>query len=152
MTDFEVQDLPEQHVAQRRAVVDQEHLREFFDNAFPEVWLALEAQGLSPAGPPYARYHGMPGETVDVEAGFPVEGFTGSADVAPGVLPACRAAVGLHVGAYEGLADTWEAMMRWGAEQGLQRAGDDFWEVYLSDPGAEPDPSRWRTQLVQPVR
>jgi AraC family transcriptional regulator len=152
VTDFEVQHLPEQRVAVRRAVVEQGHLREFFDDAFPQVWLALQAQGLAPTGPPYARYHGMPGETMDVEVGFPVEGFTGTDEVVAAVLPACRAAVGVHVGAYEGLPGTWEAMMRWGAEQGLERAGDDFWEVYLSDPGSEPDPSRWRTQLVQPVR
>ena len=42
-------------------------------------------------------------------------------------------------------------MQEWGREQGLQRSGDSFWEVYLSDPGREPDPAQWRTQLVQPV-
>lgn len=152
MSDFEVRDLPEQTVAVRRATVEQGRLREFFDTAFPEVWMAVQSQGLAPAGPPFARYHGMPGNEMDVEAGFPVVGFTGTDDVQASTLPACRAAVAVHVGPYEGLADTWDALMRWGGEHQLQRAGDDFWEIYLSDPGTEPDPSTWRTQLVQPVQ
>jgi AraC family transcriptional regulator len=151
MNDFEVRDLAEQAVATRRAEVPAEQLRDFFDESLPTVWRAVQAQGLSPAGPPFARYHGMPAQTVDVETGFPVEGFVTAGDVQSTVLPACRAAVAMHVGPYEGLAQTWEALMRWSVEQGLTRAGDDFWEVYLSDPGAEPDPSSWRTQLVQPV-
>ncbi len=29
---------------------------------------------------------------------------------------------------------------------------DDAWEVYLSDPTAQPDPATWRTEIVQPYR
>jgi effector-binding domain-containing protein len=152
MTEFEVRDLAELAVATRRDQVPAEGLRDFFDESLPAVWMAVQTQGLSPAGPPFARYHGMPGATVDVETGFPVQGFTSAGDVQATTLPACRAAVAVHVGSYDGLAHTWEALMGWAGEQGLQRQGDDFWEVYLTDPGTEPDPSTWRTQLVQPIQ
>ena len=59
--------------------------------------------------------------------------------------PGGRAAVAVHVGPYEGLADTWGRLLGWLAEQGLQ-PGPEMWEEYLSPP--EGDPATWRTRLV----
>ncbi len=56
----------------------------------------------------------------------------------------------LHVGPYETLDQTYGALMGWIAEQGRSVAGP-MWEVYWSDPGAEPDPTRWRTEVIVPV-
>jgi hypothetical protein len=36
-------------------------------------------------------------------------------------------------------------------ELGGELAGN-AWEVYLSDPSAQPDPATWRTEIVQPYR
>ena len=64
----------------------------FFDRAFAAVSAAIEAQGLQPAGPPFALYHGMPTDTVDAEAGFPVStAIAPENGVLAGALPACRA-------------------------------------------------------------
>jgi effector-binding domain-containing protein len=152
VTDFDIRDLPEQDTVARRALVPAADLRQFFDETYSSVWAAIAGQGLRVTGPPFALYHGMPGETIDLEAGFPVEGtFRERGDLRAGVLPGCRVIVGMHIGPYERLASTWMAMQEWGREQGLERSGDSFWEVYVSDPRAEPDPEQWRTQLVQPV-
>ena len=35
--------------------------------------------------------------------------------------------------------------------EGLEGAGAP-WEVYVTDPGAEPDQSKWRTEIFFPVR
>ena len=35
--------------------------------------------------------------------------------------------------------------------EGLE-AGGAPWEVYVTDPGAEPDKSKWRTDIFFPVR
>ena len=152
MTDFEIRDLPKQATVIRRALVPAADLSQFFDQTYSNLWAAIEEPGLRVTGPPFALCHGMPGEMIDIEAGFPADGtFRERDDLKAGVLPGCRAIVGTHVGPYEGLATTWTAMQEWGREQGLQRSGDSFWEIYLSDPGSEPDPGRWRTQLVQPI-
>lgn len=151
MTEFEIQDLPEQATAVRRAAIPAAELRQFFDETFPMLWGAIEGQDVQAVGPPFAMYHGMPGEVVDLEIGFPVDGaFAPRDELKAGVLPGGRAIVGMHVGPYETLPSTWAAMQEWGAQRGA-RPSDTFWEVYLSDPGAEPDPNQWRTQLVQPV-
>ncbi|MET3368384.1 UNVERIFIED_CONTAM: hypothetical protein ABIE34_001624 [Jeotgalibacillus campisalis] len=49
---------------------------------------AEQARNASLMGPPFAMYHGMPTDTVDVEAGFPVTpDFSAAGDVVNGRLP-----------------------------------------------------------------
>jgi effector-binding domain-containing protein len=147
-----VQEMPAQPVAACRARVPVAGLREFFDRAYPLVVSALAAQGVAPAGPPFGAYRDMSGGEVEVEAGFPVAGPVADAgEVRGGTLPACRAAVAVHVGPYEDLGAAWGELRAWVEREGLHPAGGVVWEVYESDPGAEPDPSGWRTRLVQPV-
>ena len=42
------------------------------------------------------------------------------------------------MGPYDALRQTWAALTEWMSSQGLQPAGAP-WEVYVTDPGAEPD-------------
>ena len=51
---------------------------------------------------------------------------------------------------YDRMHKTYAEMQVWMAKQGLSPA-DHMWEVYLSDPSTEPDPSTWRTQIFWPV-
>ena len=79
-------------------------LSEFFGRAFGTVMTAAQAQGVPLAGPPFALYRGMPTETVDVEAGFPVKaGFSGTEGVANGTLPEAEAFEAVHLGPYDTL-------------------------------------------------
>jgi hypothetical protein len=70
--DLKIVELQEQPTAVVREQVAVNALPEFFGRAFAAVSAAMEAQGVQPAGPPFALYRGMPTEIVDVEAGFPV--------------------------------------------------------------------------------
>ena len=152
MADFELIELPEQATVVRRAQLPTSELSTFFRSVYGDVWEALTRQGLRVVGEPFAAYHGMPSDTVDVEAGVAVEGtFTGDGDVQASVLPAVRAAVATHVGPYEGLGETWTALQEWAVAHGHKQARDMFWETYLTDPREEPDPAAWRTRLVLPV-
>ena len=67
------------------------------------------------------------------------------------VLPACEAAVAIHTGPYDGLADAHAAMEQFLDEHQLAKAGAPR-EVYLTDPGEVPDPAQWKTQVIWPVR
>ena len=78
----------------------------------------------------------------------PVEG---TERVRPGELPAGQVATVTHMGPYEQLGQTWSALMKWMEEEGLQAAGAP-WEVYVTDPGEEPDQSKWRTDIFFPIR
>lgn len=39
----------------------------------------------------------------------------------------------------------------WIAEHGHERRGGG-WAIYWTDPGIEPDPEKWRTQILVPIR
>lgn len=135
---------PQPTLAQRRTV-SQADIGPAMGEMLPAVFHAIIGQGQHPAGPPYSRYHSMPPE-VDFEAGCPVvdpveagEGFVS------GELPGGRAASIVHTGPYDGLGEAWQALYAWVAAEG--HTATAAWEVYLTDPGQEPDPAKWQTRL-----
>ena len=147
--DVEIVELQEQPTAVVREQVAMTALPEFFGRAFAEVSAAMEAQGVQLTGPPFALYRGMPTETVDVEAGFRVSTTIEAANgVRAGIMPPCRAVQAMHVGSYDTLGTTYEAVKQRMYEEGLT-ASDDMWEYYLSDQTT--DPAIWRTLVVWPV-
>jgi effector-binding domain-containing protein len=147
--DMKIVELQEQPTAVVREQVAMSALPEFFGRAYAAVSAALEAQSIQQAGPPFALYRGMPTEIVDVEAGFPVSTTVAAASgVRGGILPACRAVQAMHVGSYDTLGTTYEAVKQRMNEEGL-KASDDMWEYYLSDRST--DPATWRTLVVWPV-
>ena len=71
-----------------RATVTAADLPGLFARALQAVLVAMEAQGTLPAGEPFAYYHNLPDEPVDVEVGFPMLGaFVAAGEVVPGELP-----------------------------------------------------------------
>ncbi len=120
--------------------------------AFSTVAEFLATLGSHPSGPPFARYHPLGSERFEVAAGFPVPtSIEGAGDVQALVLPGGPAASTVHVGPYDAMMPGYQAVAAWVAEHGGDVVGDP-WEVYLSDPAAQPDPSTWRTEIVQPYR
>jgi effector-binding domain-containing protein len=150
MTEFMLMDVPAETVATMRGVVPVGDLPEFFKKAFSEVAAEAGPAGGHISGPPFGWYHGMPTDTVDVAAGFPVAGDVHSPDGGVRVeeRPGGRAVVGVHVGSYDTIPQSWEQMQGWMAERSLQPRGD-MWEEYLSPP--EGDPATWQTRLVVTV-
>lgn len=151
MTEIQITDHHEQQTAVVREQVAMDALPAFFQRAFNAAMGQAQAQGLQVVGAPFGKYYGIPGETVDVEAGFPVNGSVSAADgVIPGTLPAGRVVEALHVGPYDMLPDTYGEVERWIDERGL-RAINVMWEAYLTDPGEQPDPATWQTLLCVPL-
>jgi effector-binding domain-containing protein len=142
--------LTEQPVAVVRERVPMTSLTEFFGRAFGTVMGAAQMQGAALAGPPFALYRGVPGDTVDVEAGFPVSGnFKETDGVSRDVLPETDALEALHIGPYDTLQETYGGIQQQMEAEGL-RPSDMMWEYYLSDPDKEPDPAKWQTRVVWP--
>ena len=135
-----------------RATVAMKEIGNAMGPLFGEVHGHIQRSGGQPAGMPLALYHSIPGETVDLECAIPVASpLEGAGRVQAGELPAGTAATVTHVGPYDNLPQTWAALTAWMQSQGLEAAGSP-WEVYVTDPGAEPDQSKWRTDIFFPVR
>lgn len=111
----------------------------------------LARAGVDPAGPPFARLAFL-GTVVAAEAGFPVPHEVPGDDlVEPSTLPDGPAAVTTHMGRYEDVDKAYLACLGWLDSRNLAPAGP-HWEVYHTDPDVEPDPARWRTDVVVPYR
>ncbi|MDR6636905.1 GyrI-like domain-containing protein [Paenarthrobacter nitroguajacolicus] len=142
---------PEQPTAVVRERVPMKELTDFFGRAFGTVMAAAQAQNASPAGPPFALYHGMPTDTVDVEAGFPITpNFSAADSVRSGVLPESDAFEAVHKGPYDTLERTYGLILERMSAEGITPS-DTMWEFYLSDPEKQLDPSTWQTRVVWPI-
>ncbi|BDZ63459.1 GyrI-like domain-containing protein [Agromyces mangrovi Wang et al. 2018] len=147
MTEITIAERAPQPTAGIRETVPMDQLPEFFGRAFHATMEAMRAQGVAPAGPPFGKYHGVPGATADVEAGVPVAGaFETAGDVVARELPGGMIASALHVGPYDTLGDTYDAIRRHIVDEG-RMPGGIMWECYVSDPEEEPDPATWRTDV-----
>lgn len=133
-----------------RHVVSMADLKDVFPADFRWVAEAVAAAaGGEVVGPAYGCYYGMPTEVVDVEIGF---GISEPVDV-PGLTvaeqPAVRAVVGIHVGSYDQLPESYDEVFTWLKGQELDLA-DWMWELYDSPPGT--DPAQAVTRIVFPLR
>jgi len=134
-----------------RGTVTAEEITDFFDRSFSVLSEALAAQGVSPTGPAFGLFRGIPDETMDLEVGFPTDRAIepdGSAEA--GELPGGRVARLVHAGSFDGLGEAWQGLGAWIAEQGLTPA-EAYWEVYLTEPSPDMDPADLRTELNWPV-
>ncbi len=139
------------HTASVREDVARGDIPEALGRMFQAVKDTLAKQGVESDGAPFARYHSF-GDAVDLEAGLMVAAETQpDGIVKPGELPAGPAAIAVHAGPYESLGATYDAMERWLAMSSHEPNGGP-WELYITDPSAEPNPSKWLTEVIFPLR
>ena len=124
-----------------------------------EVFGWLDRHGLVPAGPPFFKYNVIDmARELEMEGGVPVATAPdGDDQMVAGVLPAGQYATLIHVGHPSELMAATKVLLDWAAGQGLTwdvtpSEDGDRWacrlENYLTDPGQEPDMSKWVTQLA----
>jgi AraC family transcriptional regulator len=134
-----------------RDTVPEGDVTQAIGRSFQAVREALAKQSVDATGSMYVRWHEF-GEQVDMEAGIMVDAtITQDGDVKPGKLPGGPAVMAVHAGPYEGLKATYDALEAWLARAGRTANGGP-WEIYLTDPSAEPDAAKWLTEIIYPLR
>ncbi len=112
----------------------------------PTIFQYAGSKGLTTTGMPFVRYLEMT-EVFTVEAGMCVaEADTGEGDIYGTELVGGSAITTDYYGPYEGLGTAHEALRAWAIEQGHKPEWGG-WEVYETDPGSEPDSSKWLTKV-----
>ena len=143
-----IETIPAWRSAGIRRVVPMSEISSAFDKTFPAVAEAIAVAGGQLLPPAYARYTGMPTDTVDVEIGFGVQQPVEAPELVVTDNPAVRAVVYTHIGPYERLAESYAVVEEWFATQDLGLA-DAMWEFYDSPPGTDPEKSV--TRMVFPL-
>ena len=144
--------LQESYVASIRRKVDVQNIGMALGEILSQVMTCVTSEGIQITSAPFARYHSISATAVDMEAGVSVtRPIEGNERVRPGTLPGGRVLSAWHVGPYDTLTRTHQRLEAWMSQQGLESAGAS-WELYWTDPGMEPDPAKWRTQIFMPVR
>ena len=149
---FATKNVEAQPILGIRTSLKMEEIGQVLGSLFGKVYGYIKEKGQEPAGMPHSIYYSIDGDTIDLQCGMPVQSPIGGGErIQAGELPAGTVATATHAGPYEGLPKTWQALVEWIGSQGFQPAGAP-WEVYVTDPGAEPDQSKWRTDIYFPVR
>jgi len=140
-----------QAVASVRLTIKPTEVSKTLSGVLIEVMKYLGKAGVTPTGPPFSRYHRMGPDELDLEAGMPVsKPVPGEGRIKGSELPGGRIAVTWHVGNYDKLPETHALLEAWIKKQTLKSRGG-AWEVYWTDPGLEPNPEKWKTQIFWPV-
>jgi effector-binding domain-containing protein len=157
MSTVETQQLERQPVVSIRQTVPIGELTQVQGQSLHLLWRLLRDRGVTPAGPPFVRYHTFRDADTDVEVGVPVaDEVAGEGPITSGELPAGPAAVTEHLGAHDRLGEAYQRIQDWLAANGT--SDGPAWEVYHwidlnnePDPSTWPAPADWRTHIVQPI-
>ena len=107
-----------------------------------------EAECISP---PRVYYTVVDEGTYEIEAALEVEeGSPVGAGTAVKRYPGGKCLTTTHIGSYEGLHSTWMQLWQVIQAQGFQPNGDPY-DLYVTDPGSEPNPANWVTELYVPI-
>lgn len=150
MPDFALTDVdPRPYLyVERRASMDPDAIAAAMGAGFADIMAFLERHGIPPAGPLLSVYYDYDEHELAFRAGaFVTADSTRAAQdkVKADTTPGGRVLHFTHVGPYATLRDSYAAMMRHCAMEGI-RIGAPTWEVYVDDPDTTPL-TRLRTEV-----
>ena len=142
---------PAQAAAIIHITVPRSEMMKVFGPAVGELLAVLGSQGVEPVGAVFAHHLTMSPSIFDFELGVRIaQPVRAAGRVKPGELPAAKVAHTIYSGPYEGLPNAWGEFGTWIRANG-HKAAQSLWEIYTVGPHATPDPTRWRTELFQPL-
>ncbi|MFI5897327.1 GyrI-like domain-containing protein [Actinoplanes sp. NPDC051513] len=158
MNAVETREFPPQPVVSIRQTIPTADLIATEGQSLQELWRLLRDRGITPAGPPFVRYHTFDAGETDVEIGVPVtDNVVGEGRVVGTELPGGPAVTTVHLGAHDRLGEAYRRIAEAVATRG--QANGPGWEIYEwidltqePNPASWPAPSDWRTELVQPIK
>ena len=147
----EIVQMPARRAAVMHATATPAELPEVFARIFPAVYEALTRQGVTDMGHVISVYHTMDTEQMTISAGIEVgDGVEPGEPLELLEMPAGDVIKADHIGPYDQLAATHEAVWAFAQEQRRSPSAGPI-ERYITDPEAEPDPTKWHTQIILPL-
>lgn len=159
LSEAQVIERPAQPYVAIKAQVTMQTLGTVLPELHPRVFVWLGERRIPPAGAPFWKYNVVDmGRGLEVEVGVPVAAVVdGDGQVLADVLAPGRYAALRYTGHPDGLLGATAYLLKWAEEQNLtwdvrQTPDGERWaarlEIYETDPAAQPDMSKWTTQLA----
>ncbi len=143
--------VPSQYYFSVKATCTPDEIGKTLGSLYGEIGIQMNIQGLKMAGAPFAIYHSIDAEKVELEAGIPTAVLGTSNDrVFANERKAGKAVRADYYGAYEGIQEASEEIKIWMNSKKL-KANGAAWESYETDPGIEKDPAKVLTQIYYPI-
>ena len=152
MNKIELRDIEPQPTVTVRDKVARKAIVETVRRLIPQIQAYVDEEGLTTAGPPFARLHNygqVKRVNVDLEVGLPLDEaieVEGPEQILSGRLPGCQAAVLRYSGPYDEIGTAYELLQEWVQDSGYE-AGGAPWESYHNDMGSDD----WDVELVWPL-
>ena len=152
MASFEISDMGAQPFAFLTRTADIKGISKVMAESFSELGRAFAMADAPMMGPPLCHYTAYDGATTRFEVGFPYRPEDAdrlrAAGLTLGTTRAGKVMKATHVGPYDTVVETYDAMQADMAARKLVGA-DDMWEVYMSPPETPPD--KIVTEVMWPV-
>lgn len=137
-----------------RGSIPFDKMTEFYSTNFPALFPALAKGGAQPAGMPCGLYYSWDEENATTDLAAAVS-FTGEMKAPIGMevikLPAAKSLTINYLGGYHGLGGAHMAMDEYIGKNKLEPLTPAI-EEYVSDPGSEPDSTKWLTKVTYFVK
>jgi effector-binding domain-containing protein len=122
-----------------------------FSKWYGQITNALQRNNITPSGPPMAVYYQYGPKEVEVEAAIPVSmQGTDEGKIRFHETATIKAFVVKYYGSYNRIAEVYNEVYAHLKEKGKFSTGAPM-EIYVTDPGMEPDSSNWLTEIVFPL-
>lgn len=104
-------------------------------------------------GMPFTVYKEVSDTTWVADVAIPcaIDGMSPSGDIIAGATAGGKAVKGVHMGDYYKLDATHAEVQKYLKYKEMEIAGNAY-EIYVTDPGVEPDTTKWLTEVYYPVK
>ncbi|WP_319560768.1 GyrI-like domain-containing protein [Marispirochaeta sp.] len=148
---MEIKEVDEQHTLALRYTTPVSKLSETMGKLYNEIAAYMQQEEIPFAGAPFALYHNMDMEALDVEIGFPVSSpARGKGRIQAGTLPGGKVLCTLYTGPYSGMEKPYGELMDYIQQHKLKTASFSY-EYYLNDPAITPE-DELQTEIYFPLK
>lgn len=120
--------------------------------AFGTIMEVIGANGAQVIGSPFSIWYEWESEIMEFDNAIPVDKkINGTKDVLPIKTYQGKVAFVSHMGEYSTTYFSWGVLEEYIKENKLEMSGSPY-EVYVTDPETEPDPTKWVTELYWPIK
>lgn len=132
---FQINETQPQHAIAVRTITEKKDFTPLVAEAFDKLLAYLAPYDQLAIGPSYIAYHGMDGNKLDVEIGFPVsEHLEGDGEIKGTTIEGGRRVVGYYKGSYDYMPYFHEEIFKWILLNELEPSGLVY-EYYFNSPG-----------------